>query len=211
MADVWKRNLWAIEPLCQVVGGVNHTVILSGALGVPIRWNSFVPVNLTMRNIIKRFMSRSVPHFRSAAGACWCYHRRNERRSSGLKVAASFYAFPSASCVLMGSPSFSLHTSSALCMLARHGKPSLSSLGLEVILTLARWKPRFFGANLGRLAWYSFANDLSRQKGIGGDCLGVDPVKEALRWHVLYEGPRQTCKIIKTPRSLPLSTPIREL
>ncbi|KAL4816712.1 hypothetical protein BDW67DRAFT_175329 [Aspergillus spinulosporus] len=59
--DTWSRNLWDITPLCQVDGvGEDDTVILGGGFAAPIRWKSFTPVNMFLRNTIKRTVSRAV-------------------------------------------------------------------------------------------------------------------------------------------------------
>lgn len=45
LKDFWKRNLWDIEPLCQVVEvDDKDIVVFSGALGAPTRWNPSRPL-----------------------------------------------------------------------------------------------------------------------------------------------------------------------
>jgi hypothetical protein len=66
--DAWDRPLWDIVPQCQVAGIVdNSTVILDGAFGATIRWDSFTNVAFLKRQTLTRsilkFCFRFAPGF----------------------------------------------------------------------------------------------------------------------------------------------------
>ncbi|KAK8029308.1 hypothetical protein PG991_006364 [Apiospora marii] len=59
--DFWGSKLWDIQPKCQVAGiADDETVILDGAYGATIRWNSMEPVYFFTRRTWKRTFSQWV-------------------------------------------------------------------------------------------------------------------------------------------------------
>ena len=64
--DAWNVELWDIYPKTQICGiGEKDTVILDGARGAAIRWDSFIPVftlgQESMRHRLARWALRAVP------------------------------------------------------------------------------------------------------------------------------------------------------
>ncbi|KAK5083434.1 hypothetical protein LTS08_003627 [Lithohypha guttulata] len=64
LEDAWGVRLWDIEPLCQVAGiADNDTVILDGAYGATVTWDSFQRVAITTRETWSRMLARLLVRF----------------------------------------------------------------------------------------------------------------------------------------------------
>jgi hypothetical protein len=173
--DFWDSNLWDIEPLCQVVGLAGEdTVILSGAFGAPIRWKSFEPVNLLMRNTVRRWVARAV--LRSSP--LWLFTGVVSLLASSLSKGITFLT-------VMGSIFTGLYI---LVMLASPyliyylyvGKTWAAQpwlFGIEGYMDLGEIETLIFGINLGRLRWSPYSSDLSLHEPQNGECVGQDPTR----------------------------------
>jgi hypothetical protein len=176
--DVWDRNLWDIDPLCQVVGvGKEDTVILSGASGTPIRWKSFVPVNLLMRNTIKRWVARvairGVPGW-FIVGILLLSLSHSKGGDLALVTGLGW--------LFMGISLVIIFLSPWLLCAIYVGKTWAAQpwlLGFEGYLDIGTIETNIFGVNLNRLKWSPFCSDLSRHQEVGGECWGIDPTKYA--------------------------------
>ncbi|KAK8011568.1 hypothetical protein PG990_010533 [Apiospora arundinis] len=76
--DFWGSKLWDIEPRCQIAGiADDETVILDGAYGATIRWDSMKKVYFFTRPTLKRkicgWLLRGNPLY-LAAGIFWVYY-----------------------------------------------------------------------------------------------------------------------------------------
>lgn len=175
--DAWDRNLWDIDPLCQVVGlGEGDTVILSGAFGAPIRWKSFAPVNLMLRNTVKRWVAkvaiRGAPGW-LIFGIIWLAPTASVGGASAPFIAIGSIFVGFSVLVILLSPYL-------LCSLyvgkTWAAQPWL--FGFEGYLDVGTIETKIFGVNLGRLKWSSYCSDLSRHMDDGGECIGLDPMKD---------------------------------
>ncbi|KAL2801659.1 hypothetical protein BJX63DRAFT_416806 [Aspergillus granulosus] len=173
--DVWDRSLWDISPLCQVDGvGHDDTVILGGGFAAPIRYKSFAPVNLLLRNTLKRmiyrFAVRSVPAW-FIVGALMLGITQSQGGSGYAPITAIGW-------ILMGSSIlitlFAPHILATLYVgKTWSAQPWL--FGFEGYLDIGEIETCIFGSNLGRLKWSPYSSELSRHQERRGECIGVDP------------------------------------
>ncbi|KAJ9225466.1 hypothetical protein DTO169C6_2199 [Paecilomyces variotii] len=174
--DFWDSNLWDIEPHCQVVGlGGGDTVILSGAFGAPIRWKSFVPVNLLMRDTITRAVTRVV--LRSSPvwllpGVILLAISQSKGGALTPVTAMGWIFVGLYILVILASPYFiySLYVGKTWA-----AQPWL--FGFEGYMDIGEIETLIFGINLGRLKWSPFSSDLSLHEDQDGECVGQDPTQ----------------------------------
>ncbi|KAL2812565.1 hypothetical protein BDW59DRAFT_167779 [Aspergillus cavernicola] len=184
--DVWDRSLWDITPVCQVDGvGEDDTVILGGGFAAPIRWKSFTPVNLFLRNTVKRmiarFAIRGVP-FAVGIGAFFL----GSSKSQGGTLAA----FTALGWLLMGPAIIAVLFSPYLLATLYGGKPWRAQpwlFGFEGYTDISEIETHIFGTNRHRLKWSPYTSELSRHKDIDGECIGVDPTIDPVVRNVLAQ------------------------
>ncbi|KAL4737205.1 hypothetical protein BDV11DRAFT_216837 [Aspergillus similis] len=172
--DIWSRNLWDITPLCQVDGvGEDDTVILGGGFAAPIRWKSFSPVNLLLRNTIKRMVFRAAVRGVPAAvlfGAFLLGTGRSRGGGSAVLTALGW--------LLMGPAIITILLSPRLLAALYTGKTWRAQpwlFGFEGYMSIGEIETNIFGTDLGRLKWAPYSSELSRHQNTEGDCIGVDP------------------------------------
>ena len=172
--DFWDRNLWDIEPLCQVVGvGGDDTITLSGAFGSPIRWKSFASVNLLLRRTLKRNVSRvllrGLPIW-SIVGIAMLAGDHSEGGPFAPLTALGWIIIIFSIIIFILSPRLlrSLYVGKTWA-----AQPWL--FGFEGYLDIGEIETKIFGINIGRLKWSPYSSNLSRHQEIENECIGVDP------------------------------------
>ncbi|KAJ5984402.1 hypothetical protein N7481_006501 [Penicillium waksmanii] len=176
--DTWDSNLWDIRPHCQVVGlGGDDTIILSGAMGAPIHWKSFEPVNILMRNTLKRQVARlcfrSSPVWLVSGISLLAGSRANGRHIEPLWIAGL---------VIMGIYLIVMLASPYLLYSLYSGKNWAAQpwiFGFEGYMKITDIERLIFGIDLGRLRWSPFSSDLSiHDENQFHECEGKDPTIE---------------------------------
>ncbi|OGM50964.1 hypothetical protein ABOM_000096 [Aspergillus bombycis] len=172
--DFWDSHLWDIEPLCQVVGiGGEDTVIMSGAFGAPIRWTSFKPVNMLMRNTTKRSVARVVLRSTPAwivTGVIMLAISQS-RKGNYLPVTLIGWILTVLYIlVILASPYL---ISSLYVGKTWAAQPWL--FGFEGYMEIGEIEKLVFGINLGRLKWSPYSSELSLHVSQNGECVGQDP------------------------------------
>ncbi|KAJ5779485.1 hypothetical protein N7457_007205 [Penicillium paradoxum] len=195
--DVWDRNLWDVDPLCQVVGVcADDSVVLSGAFGASIRWNSFRSVSLTHRNTVGRSISRLALRMTplwlilsiillALYRAHWAAYKSirqddvYEDELSSYK--AQYQVYQIAGSVLMGITLLLV----ALCPMMVYslyaGKPWSAQpwlFGFEGYLPIQEIETLVFGVNMNHLTWTPYNSQLSRHCMINTECIGKDPTED---------------------------------
>ncbi|KAJ5730314.1 uncharacterized protein N7483_004822 [Penicillium malachiteum] len=148
--DFWDSKLWEIEPHCQFAGlGGEDTMILSGGYGAPIHWKSFEPVNMLMRNTVKRWIAKAA------------------LRSTPLWLITG---------VIMLAVTGSKGGGYALAFRTWAAQPWL--FGFEGYMEIGEIERMIFGINLGRLKWSPYSSDLSlHYQDQNGECVGQYPTR----------------------------------
>ncbi|KAJ6041305.1 uncharacterized protein N7446_010805 [Penicillium canescens] len=176
--DVWDRNLWDIQPLCQVVGvGHDDTVILSGSFGTPIRWKSFAAVNLRLRNTMKR----SVAKVALRAVPIWFLLGVFLLRISQSKGGDTYGVITGVGWLFMGATIIIVVISPYLLSYLYVGKVWSAQpwvFGFEGYMPIDRIERNLLGVNLNRLKWSPYGSELSRHREVCGECVGVDPTSD---------------------------------
>jgi hypothetical protein len=173
--DFWNSQLWDIQPLCQVVGlGGNDTVILSGAFGAPIRWKSFEPVNLLMRNTMKRWVAKAALRSTPIWLIIGCALLASSQSRGGDYIVITVIGWIITGLyllVILASPFliYSLYVGKTWA-----AQPWL--FGFEGHMEIGEIETLIFGINLGRLRWSPYSSDLSVHESEDGECVGKDPI-----------------------------------
>lgn len=194
--DVWDRNLWDVDPFCQVVGVCpGDSVVLSGAFGASIRWNSFKYVSLTHRNtggrLVSTFVLRSIPlwvlgsiTFLVLGGS---YHKSSDSYySSGSYDSSNSGNSQSEAYLLAGGVltglTFLLAAFSPVMIYHLYAGKTWSAqprlFGFEGYLPIHEIEYLVLGANMNRLTWTPYSSQLSRHCMIDGECTGRDPTED---------------------------------
>jgi hypothetical protein len=170
MDDAWDVKLWDIAPHCQVAGiGPGDTVILDGAFGAAIRWESFAPVAHRVRSSWKRFFLwltiRGVPLY-FLVGILFTL----VPFLAGLgHIVVTFSLL-----VIVSSP-FLVHIMYGGKAWRRHAW----FFGFEGHMDLATTESHIFGTYTGRLRWSPAGSTISiHRENEFGECVGVDPTTE---------------------------------
>ncbi|KAL4757895.1 uncharacterized protein BDW70DRAFT_170925 [Aspergillus foveolatus] len=175
--DTWGRNLWDITPLCQVDGiGEDDTVILGGGFAAPIRWKSFTPVNMLLRNTIKRMVSRAAVRGMPSAVVLGAFFLATGRSQGG-----SFAVLTALGWLLMGPAIIAILFSPRLLATLYTGKPWRAQpwlFGFEGYMPIGEIETDIFGTDLSRLKWAPYSSELSRHQNTKGECIGVDPATD---------------------------------
>lgn len=195
LEDFWSCKLWDIHTSCQVVGvAENDSVILSGASGCSIRWDSSLRVALikpsakTMREIsgpsllawflarvsllvaILLSLSMFISHIANSSAVSLA-------RSLGF-ISAGFFAAFFVFCLPLPYllSSWADHLKATVSGPARRSQPYL--IGFEGYLDLETIETTLFGFNSGHLRWSVECSNLSRSREEGEQnkkIIGVDP------------------------------------
>jgi hypothetical protein len=176
--DFWDRDLWDIDPHCQVVGvGAEDAVILSGAFGSSIRWKAFTPVNLRLRNTIKRTVTRVALR----AVPAWFVLGAFMLAVGKSKGGATWGVFTGVGWLFMGVTIIIVALSPYLLSFLYVGKTWSAQpwlFGFEGYMSIEDTEAALFGINLNRLQWSPYGSELSRHREIRGECVGVDPTSD---------------------------------
>lgn len=172
MDDSWDVKLWDIYPTCQIAGiGDDDTVLLDGAFGATIRWDSFAKVAFTNRETLTRTVSRWLVR----GAPVWLFIgalTTSASRGIGSPTLAVGIIFLLLALVtIMISPILVVHIYSGKLWSTQ---PWL--MGFEGHLDLETIENNIFGLAQDRLSWSPFGSPLSRHEENGGECEGRDPV-----------------------------------
>lgn len=172
MDDSWSVNLWDIYPSCQIAGiGNDDTVLIDGAFGATIRWDSFAKVAVTTKEtwtrLISRIFVRGVPAW-FFSGVLFLSLGKGGG-SSLVAVGAIFLTLALVTIFL--SPILVTHIYSGKLWSTQ---PWL--FGFEGHLDLETIETKIFGFPQDRLSWSTFGSPLSRHEENCGECEGRDPV-----------------------------------
>jgi hypothetical protein len=194
--DVWDRNLWDVDPFCQVVGVCpGDSVVLSGAFGASICWESFKYVSLSHRNtggrLVSKIVLRSLP--------LWLLGSITLLVLGGLGYKSSSSQYPSDSSdsgdsensqseayLLAGAVltilTFVLAAFSPVMIYHLYAGKAWSAqprlFGFEGYLPIHEIECLVLGANMKRLTWTPYSSQLSRHCMIDGECIGRDPTED---------------------------------
>lgn len=172
MDDLWGVNLWDIYPSCQIAGICDDdTVLIDGAFGATIRWESFAKVAVTTREtwtrLIARFLLRGTP--------VWFFNGvlfisiSKGFTSPALTTGIIFLLL--ALITILLSPILVTHIYGGKLWSTQ---PWL--FGFEGHLDLETIEKKIFGFHQERLSWSTFGSPLSRHEENRGECEGRDPV-----------------------------------
>ncbi|KAL9117897.1 MAG: hypothetical protein Q9187_005563 [Circinaria calcarea] len=177
-SDEWGASLWDIYPKSQVCGiGDNNTVIIDGVRGAAIRWKSFAPVLMLVRETllrrISRFTIRLIPlQFFAGIISLALYTRSKYLLAFGIVLTGS------ATVLVLALPDL-LHA--IYCGKTWEAQPWF--FGVEGYMNLPELERHIFGFPGGRLKWSAAGSTLSRhraerEKGFEHFCEGQDPSED---------------------------------
>ena len=201
--DVFKSNLWDIEPTCQIAAICdNDTVVLDGCFGAAIKWETFLAPWHQRKRSFKRIMAEIfvrcftilflIALFLVFAGAA----QKNAASSSGSSSSSSIFGSNFNKRQSYGAlmPTTDLLTTGGILLgisapfwllspwvtrILFGGKawnvaPYL--FGFEGYLDIETIESQIYGFPAGRLRWSVAGSSLSRhQVNKWGECMGVDP------------------------------------
>ncbi|KAL2831491.1 hypothetical protein BDW59DRAFT_140226 [Aspergillus cavernicola] len=189
--DFWNRKLWNIDTSCRVVAVAgNDTVILSGALGCSIRWESFPRVPLT--HLWQETEEASEPasfSFGCAGIFLWLglwflivgvivikYHKPDEHNPEVIAfISAALLGVSLIACLFLP---YRLHSGTEDQKATASGPRRRSQrwlVGFEGYLDLETLESTIFGFNTGHLRWSVESSSLSRSREEAGELIGLDP------------------------------------
>ncbi|KAK7999484.1 hypothetical protein PG990_012084 [Apiospora arundinis] len=177
-SDFWNAKLWDVEPRCQVAGIVDdETVVIDGARGATIQWNSMEQIYFfkrpTVWRSIGKVLLRGAPLYfifglvMTIAGALV----NSGGALLGVLIPGTIILVPS-SIIALASPALILNIYSG-----KFWSTQALFVGVEgVPSTLGYVEKRLFGSDAGRLKWSTAGSQLSRhQLSPGGECVGLSP------------------------------------
>lgn len=172
MDDSWNVNLWDIYPSCQIAGiGNDDTVLIDGAFGATIRWESFARVAATTKETWTRWISRCL--LRGAP--VWFINgvvlTSFSKGSASPLLAIGIIFLLLALITILVSPVLVTHIYGGKLWSTQ---PWL--FGFEGHLDLETIETKIFGFSQDRLTWSTFGSPLSRHEENCGECDGIDPV-----------------------------------
>lgn len=173
--DHWSAKLWDIEPLCQVSGiAANDTVILDGAFGATITWDSFQRVAITTKETWSRTFARS--SVRSTP--LWFFVALltlGLAAGSPTTTAIGVILLLIAIVLILLSPQLILHVYSGKVW---NAQPWL--FGFEGYMDLEEIEKKIFGFPCERLNWSPYSSSLSRHhlntEFLPDECEGTTPL-----------------------------------
>lgn len=174
MDDHWGAKLWDVEPQCQVAGiAAWDTVILDGAHGATVHWDSFQRVAITTRETWSRMLGRTSVR----ATPMWFFiavlilaTAGGDPTTTGI---GAIFLILSLVLILL-SPILILHIYSGKVW---NSQPWL--FGFEGHMSLEQIEKRIFGFPCDRLSWTPYSSVMSRHQVnnsfIEDECQGRDP------------------------------------
>lgn len=174
MDDHWGVKLWDCEPHCQVAGiAAYDTVILDGAYGATVHWNSFQRVAITTRETWSRMLGRmslrATPGWFTLGVAFASLGRGNP----SLTAVGAIFLIISLTLILL-SPILILHIYSGK---AWNSQPWL--FGFEGHMSLQKIEKKIWGFECNRLVWAPYCSAMSKhrlnEENIKDECEGTDP------------------------------------
>ena len=188
MDDYWNVKLWDIYPSCQIAGiGYDDTVLIDGAFGATIRWDSFARVATFTRETWTRLIARCI-----LRGSPIWFVIGVLATVLGGGVGATLLIlalFP-----ILFSPVLVNHIYGGKIW---RTQPWL--FGFEGYLDVETIETNLFGFSLDRLTWSPFGSPLSRHEESNGECEGRDPVAtdenvrlltQRAAWNNMYPEPK---------------------
>lgn len=177
MSDRWGVKLWDIEPYIQIAGiAENDTVIIDGAYGATIHWDSFQRVSITTREtwsrMLGRFCVRGTPAW-FGMGVLLVLFGRSDPSATGFGAILLVISL----ILTLLSPILILHIYSGKVW---NSQPWL--FGFEGHLDLRSIERKIFGFPCGRLAFAPYSSHLSkhrvRKDFLLDECEGIDPYED---------------------------------
>ncbi|KAJ5511902.1 hypothetical protein N7453_004005 [Penicillium expansum] len=186
--DIWDRNLWDVDPFCQVVGVCpGNSVVLGGAFGASIRWKSFKSVSMIRRNTVGHFIAilalRTAPVWliisAGLLAASTAYMMKDDY--GNLRATPESKAMQIPALVFMGI-ALLLGALSPLMVYSFYAGKNWSAqpwlFGFEGYLPIHEIEALVLGVNMNRLAWTPYSSQLSRHCMVDGECIGRDPTED---------------------------------
>jgi len=180
MNDEWGAKAWDVEPNCQIAGiAPNDTVILDGAYGATVHWDSFQRVAITTREtwtrMLTRYLVRATPGWLLIGALVVALSRNNP---PGLAAGAVFIIL--AGVLTLLSPMLILHIYSGKVW---NAQPWL--FGFEGHMDIRQIERKIFGFPSRRLSWAPYSSSMSRHRPVPepvvmDECEGIDPEESLL-------------------------------
>lgn len=175
MNDHWDAKLWDVEPLCQVAGiAAKDTVILDGAYGATIHWDSFQRIAITTRETWSRMLARlsvRATPFWFLLGVFVIALSSNSPSGQG---AGAVFLIVGLALILL-SPMLILHLYSGKVW---NTQPWL--FGFEGHMDIRQIERKIWGFPCGRLSWAPYSSSLSRHQinkhWLEDECEGTEPL-----------------------------------
>jgi hypothetical protein len=167
MDDAWDVSPWDIYPTCQIAGiGDHDTVIIDGAFGATIKWDSFAKVAFTSRESWSRMTVRGL-----LRGTPLWFITGVAFLSFGLTAPGAIFLIL-ALITILTSPLAVQH-----CYSGKLWGTQPWLFGFEGYLDIDTIERNIFGFPYGRLHWTPFGSPLARHgENLYGECEGRDPV-----------------------------------
>lgn len=146
---------------------------MSGAFGALIRWTSFEPVNMLMRNTVKRSIARSVLRSTPAWIVTGVIALAVSQSRKGTYLAATLIGCIFTVLYILVTLASPYLISSLYVGKTWAAQPWL--FGFEGYMEIDEIEKLVFGINLGRLKWSPYSSDLSLHVSQNGECVGKDP------------------------------------
>lgn len=175
--DYWGAKLWDVEPLCQIAGiAENDTIILDGAYGATVHWDSFQRVAITTRETWSRMLVRTF--VRAVPGwfllALILAISAQSGQDAALKAFAAILMIIVCIIVLL-LPILILHIYSGKVW---NSQPWL--FGFEGHMELEHIERKIFGFPCERLSWAPYSSSMSSHHVNRGflpdECEGTNPL-----------------------------------
>lgn len=175
MSDHWDAKLWDVEPVCQVAGiAANDTVILDGAYGATIHWDSFERIAITTRETPSRALTRWLVR----ATPIWFFMgvlvlSVSSNNPSGQGAGAILLILGLV--LILLSPMLILHLYSGKVW---NAQPWL--FGFEGHMDVRQIERKIWGFPCGRLYWAPYSSSLSQHRlnaqWLEDECEGTEPL-----------------------------------
>jgi hypothetical protein len=177
MEDAYQSSLWDITPYCQVAGiADNDTIIIDGAWGVSILWETFYPIYWSTGPSWKRWLAGLAVEWN---GALW---------ATATALLASGTSNPESASLIAVGVIFLLVFLLVWLMTPnlvrviysdKFADTQAEMFGFEGHLNAPTIERAIFGGNFGRFSWSTNGSPLSRNVvNEFGERLGIDPCKD---------------------------------